>query len=216
MDKPQVNVLIADNQPLIFAGLSSFLSERNEFNVVGQITNAGHLKSEVQKLRPDLVVIDYNLPGYIGLDDLESFLRDANTNVLVISSDNDKATILKVLQMGVKGYLTKECSKDEVLLAIQSTAKGDKFFCHKILDILMEKHFPGESQTTEATVLTTRESEILTLIAGGKSSQQIADALHLSPHTVQTHRKSIIRKLNIKSPTEFVVFAMDLGLIKTR
>jgi DNA-binding NarL/FixJ family response regulator len=80
----------------------------------------------------------------------------------------------------------------------------------------MEKHFPSEPLSTEATVLTTRESEILTLLAGGKSTQQIADALHLSPHTVQTHRKSIIRKLNIKSPTEFVVYAMDFGLIKSR
>jgi DNA-binding NarL/FixJ family response regulator len=216
VDKAQVKVLIADNQPLIFAGLLSFLSERMEMNVVGQVVKADQLLPDLQKFQPNLLIVDYNLPGFITLEELETVASESQTNILVISSDDDKPTIMKVLQMGVKGYLTKECSKDEVLLAIQSTARGDKFFCHKILDILMEKHFPSEPLSTEATVLTTRESEILTLLAGGKSTQQIADALHLSPHTVQTHRKSIIRKLNIKSPTEFVVYAMDFGLIKSR
>jgi two-component system, NarL family, invasion response regulator UvrY len=211
-----MTVLIADNQPLTYAGLLSFLSERPDISVLGQVVKPEQLSSDVQKFRPNLLITDYNLPGYITVEDIEAITSKLQTNVLVISSDNDKSTILKVLQMGVKGYLTKECSKDEVLLAIQSTARGDKFFCHKILDILMEKHFPAEPLSSEPTVLTTRESEILTLLAGGKSTQQIADSLHLSPHTVQTHRKSIIRKLNIKSPTEFVVFAMDLGLMKSR
>ena len=216
MDKPQLTVLIADNQPLIFAGLMAFLSERTDISVLGQVITADQLHSDLQKFRPGLLIADYKLPGFISLEDIETIASGSQTNILVISSDNNKNTIMKVLAMGVKGYLTKECSKDEVLLAIHSTAKGDKFFCHKILDILMEKHFPTEPLSTESTLLTTRESEILTLLAGGKSTQQIADTLHLSPHTVQTHRKSIIRKLNIKSPTEFVVFAMDLGLIKSR
>ena len=79
----------------------------------------------------------------------------------------------------------------------------------------MEKHFRVEPES-EPSVLTTRETEILKLIANGKSTQAVADALFLSPHTVQTHRKSIIKKLNIKSPTEFVIYAMDLGLLKPR
>ena len=137
------------------------------------------------------------------------------TNVLVLSSDNNKGSILDVLQLGVKGYITKECSLEEVGMAVQATSKGGKFFCQKVLDIIMEKRFSTESDT-EASVLTTRETEILKLIAHGHSTQAIADTLFLSPHTVQTHRKSIIRKLNIKSPTEFVIYAMDLGLLKIR
>ena len=137
------------------------------------------------------------------------------TNVLILSSDNNKASILEVLQLGVKGYVTKECSLEEVGMAVQATAKGEKFFCHKVLDIIMEKHF-SVAPDSEPTVLTTRETEILKLIAHGHSTQAIADTLFLSPHTVQTHRKSIIKKLNIKSPTEFVIYAMDLGLLKPR
>ncbi len=151
----------------------------------------------------------------MSIDDLKEateFSKD--TNVLIISGDNNKSSILDILQLGVKGYLTKECSKDEVLHAIHSTSIGEKFFCHKILDIIMEKTFSPEPEACDPTILTARETEILRYIANGYSTQRIADELHLSPHTVHTHRKSIIRKLNIKSPTEFVIYAIDLGIIR--
>src|SRR5690606_8670381 len=121
----------------------------------------------------------------------------------------------QALQLGVKGYVTKECSLEEVGMAVQATARGTKFFCQKILDILREKRLPQEAEP-EISTLTASEREILQMIANGQSTQRIADQLYLSPHTVQTHRKSIIKKRNIKSPTEFVIYAMDLGLLKVR
>ena len=155
----------------------------------------------VEKFQPSLLIVDYNSPGYVALDDIRNAMASSSkTNVLILSSDNNKASILEALQLGVKGYITKECSLEEVGMAVQATAKGEKFFCHKILDIIMEKHF-SVAPESEPTVLTTRETEILKLIAHGHSTQVIADTLFLSPHTVQTHRKSIIKKLNIKSPT---------------
>jgi DNA-binding NarL/FixJ family response regulator len=171
----------------------------------------------MEKIKPDLLVVDYNIPGYVSLDDIKNAQKGSSkTNILILSSDNNKATILEALQLGVKGYVTKECSLEEIDMAVQSTAKGEKFFCHKILDIIMEKHFNPEAENGDPSILTIRETEILKLIAHGQSTQTIADDLHLSPHTVQTHRKSIIKKLNIKSPTEFVIYAMDLGLLKPR
>jgi two-component system, NarL family, invasion response regulator UvrY len=208
------SILLVDNQPLMIAGLLSFLADRKDCHVIGQVTRKTDLPTAVSAHRPDLIIADYNIEGFVTLGDLEQIIKDAQAhNVLIISSDNDKTTILKALQIGIKGYLTKSCSKDEVLMAIQSTAKGEKFFCHKILDIIMEKHFSPPAENCDPTILTVRETEILKLIARGRSTQQIADALHLSPHTVQTHRKSIIRKLNIKSPTEFVIYALDLGIL---
>jgi DNA-binding NarL/FixJ family response regulator len=217
VEKTKFSILLADNQPLTVAGLLSFLAERDDYLVSGQVYSQNELANKVAELKPDLLIVDYNIPGFITIDELEKLTKEvSNLNVLVISSDNDKGSITKVLQLGVKGYLTKACSKDEVLLAIQSTAKGEKFFCHKILDIIMEKHFSPAAENCDPTILTVRETEILKFIAKGRSSQQIADSLHLSPHTVQTHRKSIIRKLNIKSPAEFVIYAIDLGIITTR
>jgi two-component system, NarL family, invasion response regulator UvrY len=218
VEKPGISIVIADNQPLTVAGLQAFLSERSDYHIIGQIRQASEFADSLKANKPDVLIADYNIPGFITIHDLEVLSKEFNgINILVISSDNDKASILRALQLGIKGYLTKECSKEEVLLAIQATAKGEKFFCHKILNIIMEKHFPSPGDgACDPTILTVRETEILKLIAKGRSTQQIADSLHLSPHTVQTHRKSIIRKLNIKSPTEFVIYAMDLGIITPR
>jgi DNA-binding NarL/FixJ family response regulator len=217
VEKTGFSILLADNQPLTIAGLLSFLAEREDYLVAGQVYSQNELFNKVTELKPDLLIVDYNLPGFITIEELERLTKEVSgLNILVISSDNDKGSITKVLQLGVKGYLTKACSKEEVLHAIQSTAKGEKFFCHKILDIIMEKHFSPAAENCDPTILTVRETEILKFIAKGRSSQQIADSLHLSPHTVQTHRKSIIRKLNIKSPAEFVIYAIDLGIITTR
>ena len=211
-----IDALIADNQPLTVAGLELFLSEKQAIKVVGKVRKGEELVELVEKFQPSLLIVDYNSPGYVALDDIRNAMASSSkTNVLILSSDNNKTSILEVLRLGVKGYITKECSLEEVGMAVQATAKGEKFFCHKVLDIIMEKHF-RVAQESEPTVLTTRETEILKLIAHGHSTQVIADALFLSPHTVQTHRKSIIKKLNIKSPTEFVIYAMDLGLLKPR
>ena len=211
-----IDALIADNQPLTVAGLELFLSEKQAIKVVGKVKKGEELVELVEKFQPSLLIVDYNSPGYVALDDIRNAMASSSkTNVLILSSDNNKTSILEVLRLGVKGYITKECSLEEVGMAVQATAKGEKFFCHKVLDIIMEKHF-RVAQESEPTVLTTRETEILKLIAHGHSTQVVADALFLSPHTVQTHRKSIIKKLNIKSPTEFVIYAMDLGLLKPR
>ena len=213
----QIELLIADKQPLTAVGLEAFLTGKQDVKIVGRVLQRGDLGDLMEKLQPDLLVADYNIPGFINLGDIKNALaKSSRTHILILSSDNDKSSILDALQLGVKGYITKECSLEEVAMAVQSAAKGEKFFCHKILDIIMEKHFSPEPADCEPTVLTTRETEILKLIAHGRSTQTIADDLYLSPHTVQTHRKSIIKKLNIKSPTEFVIYAIDLGLLKPR
>jgi two-component system, NarL family, invasion response regulator UvrY len=211
-----IDAVIADNQPLTVAGLELFLCEKQAIKVVGKVRKGEELVELVEKFQPSLLIVDYNSPGYVALDDIRNAMASSSkTNVLIFSSDNNKASILEALQLGVKGYITKECSLEEVAMAVQATTKGEKFFCHKVLDIIMEKHFRVAPES-EPTPLTSRETEILKLIAHGHSTQAIADTLFLSPHTIQTHRKSIIKKLNIKSPTEFVIYAMDLGLLKPR
>ncbi|HTF17308.1 MAG TPA: response regulator transcription factor [Chryseolinea sp.] len=213
----QVKVLIADNQPLTAAGLIQFLERRDDVTVVGVVDEAANLPSLLMDHAPDVIIVDYDLDGYLVRDDLAAVKNySPATNILVVSSDNNKAAILQVLQLGVIGYVTKHCSREEIMMAVTAVAKGEKFYCTKILDIIMEKHFSTAPAEVTPAVLTARETEILTLLASGYSTQNVADELHLSPHTVHTHRKSIIRKLSIKSPTEFVIYALDFGLIKVK
>lgn len=215
MKSEGIRILLADKQELTAAGLRQFLSNADGVEIIDYVTSKSDLDKLMARHTPTLLIADYNLPGYITINDIKNASTvSKETNILIISADSNKSTILEVLQVGIKGYLTKECSRDEVIHAIHSTAKGEKFFCHKILDVIMEKTFSREPEACDPTILTVRETEILGYIANGYSTQKIADELHLSPHTVQTHRKSIIRKLNIKSPTEFVIYAYDLGLVK--
>lgn len=212
-----IKVLLADNQPLTAAGLISVLNDRSDLAIVDVVSKRDGLAKLLEEHKPDLLIADYDLPGYITKADLTTVKEySQQTSVLVISSDNDKGSILEVLHSGVIGYLTKECSRDEIIMAVYATARGEKFYCHKILNIIMEKHFSTEPAEALPGILTVRETEILTLLASGYSTQKVADKLHLSPHTVHTHRKIIIKKLNIKSPTEFVIYAMDFGLIKLK
>lgn len=205
-------ILLADSQPLTAAGIRFLVEANKEAEIIGTVKDAARIREITQELKPDLLIADYNIPGYLSLDKLESVITDTQVNTLIISADNNTQTIRQSLKIGVKGYITKECSREEILLAIRSTAKGEKFFCHKILDVIMNKE-SEQSQACEPTVLTNREMEILELLAKGFSTQRAADKLNLSPHTIHTHRKSIIRKLEIKSPTEFVLYAIDFGLI---
>lgn len=210
-----IGVLLADKQPLTAAGFSYFLSHDADFEVIGEVRHREDFAGMLSELKPDLLVADYNVPEFLTPADLTK-VRDHSpaTNILIISADNNKTRILEVLKLpGVCGYLTKSCSREEILMAVRSTSKGERFYCHKVLDILMEKSFGPAETDCDPTVLTTRETEILKLIASGGSTQQIAKALHVSPHTIHSHRKSIIRKLNIKSPTEFVIQAITLGIL---
>lgn len=212
-----IKILLADNQPLTAAGLTSILNEKDDLFIVDQVIARERLSKLLEQHKPDLLIVDYNIAGYIAKTDLLTIKEfSPETNVLVISSDNDKASILQVLQSGVIGYLTKECSREEIMMAVYAVARGEKFFCHKILNIIMEKHFSPEPIEVVPGILTLRETEILKYLASGYSTQKVADELYLSPHTVHTHRKSIIKKLNIKSPTEFVIYALDFGLIKAK
>lgn len=206
---------MADKQPLTAAGFTYFLSRDADFEVIGEVRDREDFADVLEKHKPELLVADYNVPEYLTIADLAEVRHHSPvTNILIISSDNNQPQILEVLKLaGVCGYLTKSCSREEILMAVRSTAKGERFYCHKILDILMEKSFGPTEADCDPTVLTTRETEILKLIASGRSTQQIAKSLHVSPHTIHSHRKSIIRKLNIKSPTEFVIQAITLGIL---
>jgi len=213
----KVDIVIADNQNLTVAGLQFILQDRPDFQIISIIQDSSSFQQELARVNPDVLIVDYHLPDFVSPDQLENVLRAHRVNTLVITADDDKASIMRIVQMGVQGFLTKSCSKEEILLAIQATARGEKFFCHKVLNMILEKSDPGGDRfDCEPTGLTQRETEILKNLAAGFSTKKIADLLNLSPHTVHAHRKNIIKKLNIKSPTEFVVYAIDFGLLKPK
>lgn len=213
------DIILAHSHPIVLAGLSTFLEERPEFRISAKVISKLELPS-ISDRKPDLLILDYAIPGFLSLDDLTQVLDETRgMNVLIISADENRNSILTAYNQGIKGFVTQDCSREELVLAVQTTASGGNFFSSKILNVILDRNLPEKKVPAlsgleeESGSLTMRETEILKFLAQGNSTQKIADALFLSPHTVQTHRKSIIRKLRIKSPTQFVIHAMDLGIL---
>ncbi len=135
-------------------------------------------------------------------------------SILVISNIRSPQMVIDILQKGTQGYLTNSCDEHEILHAVFALAKGEKFFCNKVLDIVLNKHlYEGEEEDCEPTVLTKRETEITALLASGKTNKEVAAELNLSPHTVHTHRKNVMRKLNLRSASDITRYAMNTGLL---
>lgn len=152
-------VLLADKHALTVAGIKAIVDAASGLQLVGEVEDRIHLQAMTRRLKPSVLIADYTIPGYLTAADIgEVRSHSPATQILLISSTTDKARILEVLQHGIKGYVTKECSREEILAAIDAVSKGGKFYCHRVLDVIMEKHFPSAGIDS---LLTNRESEIL-------------------------------------------------------
>ena len=212
--REKIQIAVADAQTLCRVGLCQVLGRAPEIEIAGEAVDSQDLLDLVEEKKIDVVVVDYNQPQYFDQTIAQRIKSvSPETHILVISSDNRKERIYRVLEDGVNSFLTKQCDENEILDAIKATAKGEKFYCHKILDLIIERSFPSKSKDCGATPLSAREKEILTLVAKGMVAKEIAAELHISPHTIYTHRKNILRKLNLTSPTEMIVYALEQGLI---
>ena len=209
-----IKVVLADKQVLTRAGLQSFIKGKKDLKLLRPVDTMEDLKEVLALEKPQVLVVDYNLKDFISLDDLAEVKRiSANTQMLVISSDSNKENIFKALEAGVNGYVTKECSQEEIVGAIYATAKGEKFFCNKVLDLILEKHLSKEDEACLPTELTLREIEVVKLISRGHSAKKIAATLHLSHHTVYTHRKNVMKKLGLNSAADLMLYAVKTGII---
>lgn len=207
-------VVVIDHQPLTRLGVTQLIQESAGLEVVLSAATAYELQQN-DHVDIGLLVYDFDRKQGNGLSELE-VLRSKypEARVLIISDENDKGAIHQMLELGVQGFLTKHCSEEEIKNAIKAIIRGEKFFCNKILDLILEKHYTPATDNCEPTSLTERELEIVSLIAAGRRTRQIATELNLSEHTIYTHRKNIMRKLQVNSAQELIVHAMQTGLVQ--
>lgn len=208
---PSTKVLVADANLLIRKGIVALLQQQEGLEVIAEADSEEDLLQLVEAHVPDVVVLDCNQPGLLEPTRFAA-LRGAagQTNLLIITDDCAKDTVLETLKAGATGYVLKVCGEQEIVNAVRATARGERFMCSQVLESVFAEDTTPESGHS----LTPREVEIIQLIAEGKSTMQIADQLFLSHHTINSHRKNILRKLKIKSPAELIVKALDLGIVK--
>ena len=215
----EISIILADSENLIRVGLRHLFERIPDFNIVAEATNEQELVEALAVQMPDIIIFDHNQRAYFPGDILDIIQQKSpKTNLLVISADGDKGRISKLLQSGINSYLTKKCSRDEIIDAVRATARGENFFCKNVMNYILEKSFglsnyKTPAQSIPASVLSMREKEVVRLIAQGRIAKEIASELHLSIHTIYTHRKNIMKKLQLNSASELVLYAANQGLI---
>lgn len=212
----KISILLADEQHLIRLGLRQLLGSQEQFEIVGEATNEAQLMEFLAQQSVDVVTIDYSQkesfqPGTVR----QIKTRFPKSRILVISSDTNKKEIYEILEMGVTSFITKTCGVDEIVDAVNAVAKGNKFFCTRVIDFLLEKSFskPEDEENIAPLPLSAREIEIVQQTAKGLIAKEIADILNLSTHTVYTHKKNIMKKLGFTTSSELVLYAVNKGLV---
>ena len=213
----KIKVLVADNSFLIREGFRAIITAASQFKVVGEVDRSEDLCEQLLMHHPQVLVLDYT-SNFFSIEDIQTVHQKfPGINILAVTNPQSRIVISKAIENGVLSHLLKDCGKEEIIEAILATAKGEKFFCGKILDtVLKEKDVPvSEGVSCDGVKLSGREVEIIQLVAEGMSNKEIAEKIFLSVHTVTTHRKNIMSKLGVNNTAGLVMFAIRENLIET-
>ncbi len=211
-------LLIADDSPLFRAGLRALLEQKQEYAVVGEAGDAVSTLELAEQLKPDIILLDIALGTLTGEELLrELYLRVPACTVLMLSSRSELEFVMHCLQQGAHGFLLKSATVQELELALQSLRGGGQYLSSAVLPLVIGqavKQNRRRPQASPAMQLTTRQLEILRLIARGESTRSIADGLGLSVKTVEAHRSQIMHRLQIHDVPGLVLFAVREGIIR--
>jgi two-component system, NarL family, response regulator NreC len=210
-------VLIADDHGVVRKGLRLLLEQYPELSVIGEAANGRDAVTMAATLSPQIVVLDVAMPILNGIEAAEQILKvNSKTGIIILTMHADESYLLRALNVGVKGYLLKESAEEDLLLAIRAVANGKPFFSRAINETLLEDYMrmlkqQGLSDTFD--LLTTREKEVLQLLAEGKTNKEVAHLLDVSPYTVESHRTNLMQKLGIHNTAEIVLYAVRKRLV---
>jgi two-component system response regulator NreC len=210
-------VLIADDHPLIRSGLRALLSRESEFEVVGEAADGYQALELVEQLKPDVVMLDVSMPRLNGIDVAQKISeKTPSTRIIIVSIHSDEGYVLRALKAGAKGYLLKASPEGDILNAVRAVAAGQAYLSPEISRLLVEEYvremrFRGVEDSYD--LLSIREKEILQLLASGATNRQVAEMIHVSVATVETHRTNVFQKIGVHSLPELILYAVRKGLL---
>ena len=212
-----IRIALADDHTVLRAGLKSLLERQRDFEVVGEATDGRELLQVVDETTPDVVITDIGMPRLNGAEATSQIVRKhPGTRVIVLSMHSDEAYVLRALKAGARGYLVKESAEADLMTAIRTVHAGKAFFSPSVSALLVEdyvRQMRDRGMEDSYELLSTREREVLQLVAEGKSNKDIANLLGLSVYTIETHRGNILQKLNLHSVPELILYAVRKGVI---
>lgn len=215
----KIKVLLADDHQMFLDGLSSLLSQLKDVEVVAVVNNGKEALEKIPGIAPDLAILDLNMPVMNGIETTKKIVeRFPEIKVLGLTMENDLQSVNEMLQAGAVGYILKNTGKSELELAIRQVMKNEPYLSQSISDQLAQnllQNFQQKKDNQNAlSSLTEREIEILKLIALENSNTEIADLLFISPKTVETHRKNLMRKIEVKNSLGVYKFAVKHKLLE--
>ena len=209
----KIRVYVADDHAMIRDGLRALLESHGDIEVVGGAGDGRQAVVEAKRLQPDIVLMDISMPGLNGIE-AAALLREAapKARVIMLSMHANSEHLFRALHAGARGYVLKNSAGAELADAVREVHAGKRHFSPKVAEILVEGYVREERVASPMQALSAREREILQLVAEGRTSAQIADALSLSPKTVDTYRSRLMQKIGVTDMVGLVKFAILHGV----
>jgi two-component system response regulator NreC len=213
----QIRILLADDHTVMRRGLRLLLESQVEFSVVAEAADGRQAVAQAEASEPDVAVLDIAMPNLSGIEAAQRISATLPyVAIVILSMHSDEGYVLRALKAGAKGYLLKDSAEGDLIEAIKAVHQGKTFFSPEVTkmlvaDYVQEVRTRGVEDSYD--LLTSREREILQLLAELKSNKEIATALNLSPYTVETHRRNLQEKLNLHSHAELILYAVRKGVI---
>lgn len=208
----QINVMLVDDHAVVRMGFKMLLESDADIKVIAEAESGEQSIQRYVEHKPDIVVMDITMPGIGGLEAIERILaKDSAARILVLSAHEDSVHPKRVLNAGAMGYLTKRSAAEELIKAIRTVASGKKYLEASVAQQMAIQQLSGDQNPVD--VLSPREFEVFMALAKGKTTNEIAETLFLSPRTVGTHLYNIKQKLNANNSAEIALIAMRSGLL---
>jgi DNA-binding NarL/FixJ family response regulator len=213
-----IRILLADDHTVVRKGLRLLLEGQPGFDVVADAADGRAAVALAEQTTPDVVVMDIAMPGLNGIEAARQIATKVPTAAVVfLSMHSDESYVLKALKSGARGYLLKDSAEQDLINAVVAVSEGKAFFSPAISKMLVEdylRQMQDRHLEDSYELLTTREREVLQLLAEGRSNKDVATLLNLSLHTVETHRANIWQKLNLHNQAELILYAIRKGVIR--
>jgi two-component system invasion response regulator UvrY len=208
-----INVMLVDDHAVVRMGFKMLLESDTDIKVIAEAENGEQAIQRFVEFKPHVVVMDITMPGIGGLEAIERILaKDSSAKILVLSAHEDSVHPKRVLNAGAMGYLTKRSAAEEMIKAIRIVATGKKYLEASVAQQMAIQQLSGDQNPVD--VLSPREFEVFMALAKGKTTNEIAETLFLSPRTVGTHLYNIKQKLNANNSAEIALIAMRSGLLE--
>jgi len=216
-----IRILIADDHPMVRRGIKLVLENQKKWLVCGEASTGAEAVKQVTTLKPDLVIMDISMPGMNGLQAIQEIQNvDPDTGILVLTMHDSKQILHRAIQAGARGYVLKSDSESNLLQALEAVWDRKAYFSPGISKTALENYIQtGRSDGSrdgpeKSAVLTSRQLAVLKLLVRGMSNKQVANTLGISSRTVESHRYQIMNRLNVRSLSELVVYAVRNRLLE--